>query len=156
MLPDRCVSTLIVREEELSQYFFVGGMLPFFFKLFHINRAYIQYFYIVDCRSCFRSAEGFLWGAEPRYELGPASQQADALLSEPRRTLKTQYFDIGQQMKSPSAQSFTSTPVQCTVYNVHTFQQQVAQPNKKWQHHSLCFFDFSLDATGFIILSRHT
>ncbi len=29
--------------------------------------------------------EGFLWGAEPRFELGPALQQADALLSESRR-----------------------------------------------------------------------
>ncbi len=28
-----------------------------------------------------------LWGAEPRFELGPSIQQADALLSEPRRTL---------------------------------------------------------------------
>jgi hypothetical protein len=27
-----------------------------------------------------------LWGAEPRFELGPALQQADALLSVPRRT----------------------------------------------------------------------
>ncbi len=27
------------------------------------------------------------WGAEPRFELGPAVQQADALLSEARRTL---------------------------------------------------------------------
>jgi hypothetical protein len=31
--------------------------------------------------------EGLLWGAEPRFELGPAVQQADALLSEPRGTL---------------------------------------------------------------------
>jgi hypothetical protein len=28
-----------------------------------------------------------MWGAEPRFELGPAIQQAVALLSEPRRTL---------------------------------------------------------------------
>ncbi len=35
----------------------------------------------------FRSVEGLLWGTEPRFELGPAVQQADALLSEPRRTL---------------------------------------------------------------------
>ncbi len=37
---------------------------------------------------CFRSVDGLLWGAEPRFELGPSLQQADALLSEPRRTLR--------------------------------------------------------------------
>ncbi len=37
----------------------------------------------------FRSVEGLLWGAEPRFELGPAVQQAGALLSEPHRTLDT-------------------------------------------------------------------
>ncbi len=36
---------------------------------------------------CFRSVDGLLWGAEPRFELGPAVQQADALLPVPRRTL---------------------------------------------------------------------
>ncbi len=35
----------------------------------------------------FRSVEGLLWGAEPRFELGPALQQADALQFAPRRTL---------------------------------------------------------------------
>ncbi len=35
----------------------------------------------------FRSVEGLLRGAEPRFELGPALQQADALLFVPRRTL---------------------------------------------------------------------
>ncbi len=63
------------------------------FIYFYINRADIQYFYILlgenhSCYlHCFRSVEGLLWGAEPRFELGPAVQQADALLSEPRRTL---------------------------------------------------------------------
>jgi hypothetical protein len=33
----------------------------------------------------FCSVEGLLWGAEPRFELGPALQQADALLFVPRR-----------------------------------------------------------------------
>ncbi len=32
----------------------------------------------------FRSVEGLLSGVKPRFELGPALQQADALLSEPR------------------------------------------------------------------------
>ncbi len=72
-----------------------GGTLPLFWYIFYINRAYIQYF-IYDTRRvpllfssffCFCSVEGHLWGAEPRFELGPAVQQADALLSEPRRTL---------------------------------------------------------------------
>ncbi len=39
------------------------------------------------CLHSFRSVEGLLWGAEPRFELGPALQQADALLIVPRRTL---------------------------------------------------------------------
>ncbi len=63
------------------------------FYLFYINRADIQYLYILlgeyhSCYlHCFRSVEGLLWGAEPRFELATAVQQADALLSEPRRTL---------------------------------------------------------------------
>ena len=40
-----------------------------------------------SCLHRFRSAEGLLWGAEPRFELGPALQQADALQFAPRRTL---------------------------------------------------------------------
>jgi hypothetical protein len=40
------------------------------------------------CPHFFRSVEGLLWGAEPRFELGPALRQADALLCEPRRTLE--------------------------------------------------------------------
>ncbi len=42
---------------------------------------------------CFRSVEGLLWGAEQGFELGPAIQQADALLSEPRRTLIIILYD---------------------------------------------------------------
>jgi hypothetical protein len=34
----------------------------------------------------FRLVEGRLWGTEPRFELGPAVQQAGTLLSEPHRT----------------------------------------------------------------------
>jgi hypothetical protein len=34
-----------------------------------------------------RSVEGLLWGAEPRFELGPALQQANALLIAPRQIL---------------------------------------------------------------------
>ncbi len=72
-----------------------GGTMPLFlFIYFYINRADIQYFFIYttgrvpSCYPhCFCSVEGLLWGPEPRFELGPAVQQADALLSEPRRTL---------------------------------------------------------------------
>ena len=39
------------------------------------------------CPHCIRSVEGLLWGAEPRFELGPAVQQANALQSEPHCTL---------------------------------------------------------------------
>ncbi len=76
-------------------YVVAGTLLVFLFILFifYINRAYnILYVILVECRSCsphcFRSVEGQQWGAEPRFELGPAVQQADALLSEPRRTLR--------------------------------------------------------------------
>ncbi len=71
-----------------------GGTLPLFLIYFYINRAVIQYLYIllVGNHSCYphciRSVEGLLWGAEPRFELGPAVQQADALQSEPHRTLR--------------------------------------------------------------------
>jgi hypothetical protein len=40
------------------------------------------------CPHGYRSVEGLLWGAEPRLELGPALQQADALLYEPRHKLE--------------------------------------------------------------------
>ncbi len=74
--------------------FFFKGLVAHFhsFYLFYINQADIQDLYIllVEYHSCFphciRSVEGLLWGVEPRFELGPAVQQADALLSEPRRT----------------------------------------------------------------------
>ncbi len=36
---------------------------------------------------CTSLSRGPLWGAEPGFELGPAVQQADALLFELRRTL---------------------------------------------------------------------
>ncbi len=65
------------------------------FIYFYINRADIQYFIYTTRRAplllsslLFRSVEGLLWGAEPRFELGPAVQQAGALLSEPHRTLE--------------------------------------------------------------------
>jgi hypothetical protein len=51
------------------------------FIYFYINRVDIQCFIYTTPRvpSCcphgFRSAEGLLWGAEPRFELGPAVQQ---------------------------------------------------------------------------------
>ncbi len=64
------------------------------FIYFYMNRADIQYFIYTTRRSttlvvliAFRSVEGLLWGAEPRFEPGPAVQQAGALLSEPHRTL---------------------------------------------------------------------
>jgi hypothetical protein len=85
---------------DLHNYFFVLKVwwhAATLFIYFDIYRAYIQYFLyiiLVECHSwsphCFRSVEGLLvWGAEPRFELGPAIQQADALLSEPRRTHTT-------------------------------------------------------------------
>jgi hypothetical protein len=56
-----------------------------FLFYFYIIRAEIQYFYIYYtrrvppcCPHGFRSVEGLLWGAEPRFELWPALQQADA------------------------------------------------------------------------------
>ncbi len=49
----------------------------------------MQYLYILLVENhswythCIRSEEGLLWGAESRFELGPAVQQADVLQSEP-------------------------------------------------------------------------
>ncbi len=42
-----------------------------------------------SCLYRFRSVEGLLWGAEPRFKLRPALQQADALRFAPRRTTRT-------------------------------------------------------------------
>ncbi len=76
------------------------GRIGVFFKCCHslfiftlTEYAYnILYMILVECHSwsphCFRSVEGLTWGDEPRFELGPAVQPADALLSKPRRTLR--------------------------------------------------------------------
>jgi hypothetical protein len=67
--------------------------LTFFNFIFTlIEQTYnILYILLVEYRSwcphCFPLGRGPLWGAEPRFELGPAVQQADVLQSEPRRTL---------------------------------------------------------------------
>jgi hypothetical protein len=65
-------------------------MLPLFYYIEYIF--FYLYILIVQCHSCcpqgFRSVEGLLWGAEPRFELGPPIQHADALLSESSRTLE--------------------------------------------------------------------
>jgi hypothetical protein len=49
---------------------------------------------------CSWLSRGPPWGAEPGFELGPAVQQADALLSELRRTLDLQYLVCTQLLKS--------------------------------------------------------
>jgi hypothetical protein len=68
-------------------------MLPLLLLFFYINRADIHCLHTYTTRrvpvpSCyphgFRSVAP---SSEPRFQLGPALQQADALLSEPRRTL---------------------------------------------------------------------
>jgi hypothetical protein len=66
-----------------------GGMLQLlFFILQYFLRAYIHYLFMlhVDVSWLALDIVGLLWGAEKRLELGPALQQAEALLLEPRRT----------------------------------------------------------------------
>jgi hypothetical protein len=55
-----------------------GGTLPLFFIYFYINRAVIQYLYILLIAYARQRASS---------ELGPAVQQAGALQTEPHRTL---------------------------------------------------------------------
>jgi len=66
-------------------------MLPLFFIfILHFIRVDIYCIYIhillVEYPLLSSWLPGLLWGDEPRFELGPAWQQADALLPEPRRT----------------------------------------------------------------------
>jgi hypothetical protein len=74
----------------LKVWWHAATLLIYFF---YINRAVIQYLYILLIENpswyphCIRSVEGLLWGAEPRFKLGPAVQQANALQSQPHRTL---------------------------------------------------------------------
>jgi hypothetical protein len=69
-----------------------GGTLPLFLFIFTLIEQTYNILYILLVSTtlvvliAFRSVEGLLWGAEPRFELGPAVQQAGALLSEPHRT----------------------------------------------------------------------
>ncbi len=60
-------------------------MLPLFLfiNFYIIEKTYSIYTYILFVGS----VEGLLWGAEPRFELVHALQQADAILSESGRTL---------------------------------------------------------------------
>jgi hypothetical protein len=65
-----------------------------FFSLFYTLSEHTYNIYMYNssitasyCLHRFFSVEGLLWGAEPRFELGPALQQAVALLFVPRRTL---------------------------------------------------------------------
>ncbi len=57
------------------------GKLPLFFTYFTLSEhTYNIYLYNSSrttscCLHRFRSVEGLLWGAEPRFELGPAFQQ---------------------------------------------------------------------------------
>ncbi len=63
------------------------GKLPLFIY-FYINRVYIYYFiYDNSSSATLDLLIASAWGDEPRFELGPAVQQADALLSKTRRTL---------------------------------------------------------------------
>jgi hypothetical protein len=69
-----------------------GDKLPLFFFILGEHTYTIYIYNSLRTASCcclhrFRSVENILWGAEPRFELGPALQQADALLIVPRRTL---------------------------------------------------------------------
>jgi hypothetical protein len=75
-----------------------GGMMPLFLFIFHIFITYIHTITIHLSVAIRRGLSPFLhrfyaqWetppcGAEPRIELGPALQQADALPTEPRRTI---------------------------------------------------------------------
>ncbi len=68
------------------------------FCLFHtFIITIIQYIYsypfaeasLIFFIACFAQTEKPPWGAEPRFELGPAIQQASALSTEPRCTLKS-------------------------------------------------------------------
>jgi hypothetical protein len=71
-----------------------GGKLPLFF-IYYLSLSEHTYNICIYnssrtascCLHRFRSVEGLLWGAEPRFKLGPALQQADALLIVPGRTL---------------------------------------------------------------------
>ncbi len=64
----------------------------FYLFLHNLSRHTISYIYYSLSTTlvlliAIRSVESLLWGAEPRFEPGPAVQQAGALLSEPHRTL---------------------------------------------------------------------
>ncbi len=65
------------------------GEYLFVFKFFlHYSSRHTIFIYTTRrvpscCPHGFRSVEGLLWGSKPKFELGPAVQQADALLSEP-------------------------------------------------------------------------
>jgi hypothetical protein len=86
-----------------------------FLYLFYINRADIQYLYklLFEYRVSSCCPHGF-WSAEPRFELGPALQQDDALPSEPRRQIlqgrsPESYFCFHSPIGTNVTSAFTAT-----------------------------------------------
>jgi hypothetical protein len=60
--------------------FFLYILIEHTYNIFYINSSSTT----LEILIAVRSVEGTLWGAEPRFELGPALQQADTLLSSAR------------------------------------------------------------------------
>ncbi len=114
---------------------------------FYINRTYVQFLYTVLLlrnhswyRNGYRSVHRgppFAWGAEPRFELVSALQQAEAILSELCRTIaelrrniwatphpKTfhmyitvmEYLDGGELFERVATEDFTLTESDCCLF----------------------------------------
>jgi hypothetical protein len=86
-------------------YFRFGGIShPFLFTIFSYNT-----FIHTSIRRgsilfphCYLLSRGPPWGAEPGFELGPAVQQADALLTELRRTLTELRRTLNELRRTPT------------------------------------------------------
>ncbi len=86
---DRIVLTRFITlwNDPRSNLYFIN-IFTLFEQRYNIDIYYSSSTVPSCCPHGFRSVKGLLWGAEPRFELGPALQQGDALLFEPRRTQK--------------------------------------------------------------------
>ncbi len=134
LLTKRFFCCIFIAISQIKQVWWHAATLFIYFTL--IEHTYNLYIYnsssAVSCfPHSFRSVEGLLWGAEPRFELGPALQQADVLLSEPCRTL-TEPCRTLKQLEYMWDYSLLSNILGCVIWSTVQFIAPI----------SVFFFDF--------------
>ncbi len=93
-LPDPNVLNLCVNNLDFFSKVWWHAAPLFLFTFTLIEQTYNIYLYHSCYPHCFRTVVGLLWRAEPRFDLGPALQQADALLIHAAPWATTHFFRL--------------------------------------------------------------